>query len=359
MEIEVGSTGDHHNRAAPVEAEANSDGTVMVSPVWSSPSRGHTKNKTSFFPRSGQRFRPSFYWKKLKAFKRAPGRLLPFLFAKVKNLEGQQRCHKRQLQRARITARLECHATKTPIVHAQRDLLSKVGNLAGRVDGVQEEAQNSSKCIQDLGNSLTQLSQDVGSSQQQQLALLTSIDENLQHLGAARWNGQEGPCHLSLEEQLEGERQEVHRLEDELSTCKAMLQDARSHLEVKRLEKGPCNFANPHKISDPILQSKWKELRFGIRDLAYFLSTAKPNCHLDPTVTRFMAQSSLQYEEMLNHEEGRCEIYQAYLWRLIVKQVFQGTSATWKTDLRVQLQEFKNSALGEISLLPLLSYTVH
>ncbi|KAF7559163.1 hypothetical protein G7046_g4999 [Stylonectria norvegica] len=117
-----------------------------------------------------------------------------------------------------------------------------------------------------------------------------------------------------------------------LGEMQSRLDQAREERDSQKQLISGYSMANPGKVADSDLKSKWKQLDYDIRSLAFTLAKFAPNGKPDTTAAGRMKFITEDFAACILDEACRRFFIQGYLWTLVVAAVFDGNAGIWAGD---------------------------
>lgn len=130
----------------------------------------------------------------------------------------------------------------------------------------------------------------------------------------------------------------LEQMENQILAFDAVKQKRSSEIQhTKEMEQ---------RVTDTTVESLWKQLGYKIRDLARKLARFEViGSRLPQTVQTVMEAIAPEYIDLLNDEELNESVWNAYLWRLLYKDVFEGSEAFFGNSPRLHLKRLRASLI--------------
>ncbi|KAI9171324.1 hypothetical protein HJFPF1_00806 [Paramyrothecium foliicola] len=102
---------------------------------------------------------------------------------------------------------------------------------------------------------------------------------------------------------------------------------------------GTGNFVNSSKVCDSDIIGQWKQLAYNIRALAHHLTKSNSMSDFGKGVYTVMRSVFKEYEPALDHEGLKPLIIQAYIWRVVNADVWEGKKNVRNGDAHYLLRQ--------------------
>lgn len=167
---------------------------------------------------------------------------------------------------------------------------------------------------------------------------------------------QENLAHVN--DKLKKEQQEHSKLVAKFNKYECSLarvtnerDEARQELEKIRNATRSNALTTSSKVTDSAIIEAWKQLQYNIRSLAGSLAKDYPGTRFDHKFEERMRLVCSKYKSHFHHEDYRELLLRAYLWDIIVNDIFNGEANLWARQAGFHLKILKSNMFGESSYL--------
>lgn len=140
---------------------------------------------------------------------------------------------------------------------------------------------------------------------------------------------------------------EHQSLEDKFKEATNKLADmTKERDEQLRLAEG-VNWSGSAKVADDIVTSKWKQLDYNIRCMARTLAECPTRRPTNDVVKKRFSLISLKWTKLLDDEDYKEFIFHAYIWVVVVHQIFHDRDGTQGHGFVSILKELREELVGK------------
>ncbi|KAJ3530222.1 hypothetical protein NM208_g9421 [Fusarium decemcellulare] len=167
----------------------------------------------------------------------------------------------------------------------------------------------------------------------------TTLENGVKHLFGSHLTSQiaqlEGQLQASAQEKEQLQSQNKHlanknrNLERQLQESNKKLAKALEERDEQRRLADGSTLADSSKATNDVVQSKWKQLGYNIRSLAKALAKLPAVRPEEEHIKQRFRDLSVNWCRQLFNEDYREFIIHGYLWSLVDRKLFDGTSGIW------------------------------